>query len=284
MKCSYKLDDMEINCSALLAVARGAGELILKYFHSDATITVLQKSDNSPVTAADSKAHNYILHNLHALYPTIPCLSEEDKDKNKVTDMLRTTKAFWCVDPLDGTRGFIVGDAAFTVNIALIVDSKPVLGIVYAPALDEMYFGCVGSGAYKQLASGNTTKIIASLIVWEKLRILTGKYYNKRRLESLLLRYPHFQHTAVNSSYKFCLLAAGAADVYPRFGAISLWDVAAGSAILFAAGGRVVDFAAQDMLYTVQDDFGFLPFIALGRSAGEMELLGFIRKIGESSE
>jgi 3'(2'), 5'-bisphosphate nucleotidase len=282
MKCSYVLDDIEIDCSALLVVARGAGKLILKYFQSDSAIIVLQKSDNSPVTAADRKANNYIIQNLHALYPTIPCLSEEDKDKT--TDMFSTTEAFWCVDPLDGTRGFIAGDKSFTVNIALIVDNKPVLGVVYAPALDEMYFGCVGSGSYKQLASGDIEKITTSLIVWNKLRILTGKYYNKRRLESWVLRYPHFQHISVNSSYKFCLLASGAADVYPRFGDISLWDVAAGSAILFAAGGRVVDFAAQDMLYTVREDFAFLPFIALGQSVGEIELLGFIKKLGENVE
>lgn len=278
MDAAYKLNSLAIKWSDLLPIAVRAGEIILEQVRSCAALTIMHKPDSSPVTQADQQASEYIVAQLQQLYPDIPCLSEES---TKYYSDFANATAYWCVDPLDGTRGFIAGDKIYTVNIALMVHGRPVVGVVYAPAVDELYYGSMATGAFKVVDGKLPQPIKARAIDWQRPAILTGKFNNKKRMDMWLEHYPQFRHVAINSSYKFCLLAAGEADVYPRFGAISIWDIAAGSALLFAAGGTVVDFSNKQMQYTVHKDFGVVPFIALAASRNEQDLLSFIQKLGE---
>lgn len=280
MSAAYELLENKFYWNDLLLIARSAGAILLRYFNEDSkALFINHKSDNTPVTIADQQASDSIVTALTDLYPDIPCLSEESIGLSAYE--YEQLPAYWCIDPLDGTRGFIAGDKSFTVNIALMVGGHPVLGIVYAPALDEIYYGSHNHGAFCQIGSLDPVAICATKIDWNKLRILTGKFHNKQRVAAWLERNPSYKHIPVNSSYKFCLLASGQADLYPRFGSISLWDVAAGSAVLFAAGGSVVDFSAKAMQYSAQEDFLVVPFVALSSCVSESQLLDFISKLGE---
>jgi len=223
-------------------IARRAGAAILEVYAG--TFSVEHKADNSPLTAADMAAHHTILEGLRALAPDIPVLSEESADIPWSTRS--TWTRYWLVDPLDGTREFVKRNGEFTVNIALIERSAPAAGIVLAPALGRIFCGETGSGAFE---AGVEAETDAASLAWRALQarkasvqgpvVVASRSHRDERTEAYLKCLKVKKIVSAGSSLKFCLLAAGEADLYPRFGRTMEWDTAAGHAVLAAAGGSV---------------------------------------------
>jgi 3'(2'), 5'-bisphosphate nucleotidase len=223
----------------LTATVLEAGQTVMEVFNSD--FEVYGKDDKSPVTEADRQGEVIITKALQELAPDIPIVGEEAKSEGKCPDISGGT--FWLVDPLDGTKEFIKKGNDFTVNIGLIIDNKPVLGFVLAPALNQLYWGIVGKGAWIADINGNNPTNIKPIstrnITEDSLVIVASKSHRSEELEKWLSNYPSAQHTSIGSSLKFCLIATGEADLYPRLGPTCEWDTAAAHAVLLAAGGSV---------------------------------------------
>lgn len=243
----------DIQLSNLCQIARDAGTEILTIYNSDFDFE--QKGDGSPLTLADKRAHSLIEKQLQLLTPDIPVLSEESFET--ISDGRLDWPLYWLVDPLDGTKEFIKRNGEFTVNIALISRGKPVMGIVYAPVRDELYFAQMGKGAFKQESNqaplpihcrslGNTSiKIVASRShIGEEVQQFVQSMKNKAETVELI---------SLGSSLKLCLVASGEADFYPRLGLTSEWDTAAAQCVVEAAGGRVLDCQGASLRYSKQD-------------------------------
>jgi 3'(2'), 5'-bisphosphate nucleotidase len=228
----------KLDLAALLAgvrpIAEAAARATLQFYgHADATV----KNDGSPVTAADQAAEDIILPRLRALTPDIPVVSEEEAAKGLTPDV--TGDRFWLVDPLDGTKEFISGNGEFTVNIALIVDGAPALGVVVVPARGETYAGA-GPGSATLTDSAGTRPISARAIPDEGLTVVGSRSHgDAAAMDAFLAGRKVAAFRAAGSSLKLCLLAKGEADLYPRLGTTMEWDIAAGHAVLAAAGGSV---------------------------------------------
>ena len=207
---------------------------------------VVAKGDASPVTVADERAEALIVAALHELAPAIPIVAEEAVAAGQVPAV---GDRFWLVDPLDGTKEFIKRNGEFTVNIALIEDGRPVLGVVCAPALDRLYAGATGVGAYV-LDSGGRRPLRCRAVPPEGLTVVaSASHGDPGLLDDYLRGRPVAARRAIGSSLKLCLVAAGEADLYPRFGRTMEWDIAAGHAVLAAAGGAVTDLAGAPLGY-----------------------------------
>ncbi|MCE0490084.1 3'(2'),5'-bisphosphate nucleotidase CysQ [Pantoea sp. Mb-10] len=229
-------------------LAREAGEAIMQVYTSAQPVDVTRKSDDSPVTAADLAAHKVIVEGLQALTPEIPVLSEEDPPAWAVRQQWQK---YWLVDPLDGTKEFIKRNGEFTVNIALIEAGKPVLGVVYAPVIDVMYSAADGK-AWKE-EGGHKTQIHVRE-AHPPLVVVSRTHAAKNdELKEYLSQLGEHQTTAIGSSLKFCLVAEGKAQLYPRFGPTSIWDTAAGHAVAVAAGGYVRDWQGRVLDYTPRE-------------------------------
>jgi 3'(2'), 5'-bisphosphate nucleotidase len=225
-----------INSDLLIATARQAGAKILEiYEHEDFSKVVDMKADNSPLTMADHEANKIIVEALEKYFPEIPIISEEEKAIPYETR--KNWSICWLVDPLDGTKEFIKRNGEFTVNIALIENGKPVLGVIYAPVPDIMYFGKRGQGAWKEEEKGKRQPIQ----VGDKTEGITSVESRSHASDedSVLSRYRINDRVSVGSSLKFCSVAEGKADIYYRHGPTMEWDTAAGQAILEAAGGSM---------------------------------------------
>ena len=220
------------------AAARRAGALIMGVYASD--FEVRGKADASPVTEADELAERCILDALRQLDPTTPVVAEEAAAAGRVPSV---AGRFWLVDPLDGTREFISRNGEFTVNIALIEEGAPVMGVVFEPVADRLYAGILGQGAWLEEA-GARRQIRCRDVPPQGLVLACSRSHGDEAALAAWLgpRVPA-RRLAVGSSLKFGLIAAGRADVYPRFGRTMEWDTAAGHAVLRAAGGEVVDLA-----------------------------------------
>jgi 3'(2'), 5'-bisphosphate nucleotidase len=219
------------------------------------------KPDSSPVTAADETAERLIRDSLTALRPDIPIVSEETTG-NRVVDNLG--RRFFLVDPLDGTREFLAGLDEFTVNIALIDEATPVLGVVVAPALGLVWRGQVGHGAERlTLAGGERMPIGTRVPPASGARVLISRSHLDPATDAYLDRLSQPERIACGSSLKFCRLAEGAADLYPRLGPTSEWDIAAGHAVLIAAGGQMRQPDGSALRYG-QHEFRVAGFIASG--------------------
>lgn len=219
---------------ALIPVAREAGGKIMEIYNQPPVAQT--KGDGSPVTAADNAAEAVILSALKAIAPQIPVVSEE----NAASHHLAAPERFFLVDPLDGTKEFLKrdGKGSFTVNIALVENGEPILGVVYAPALDRMFSGAAGLGAREDRGAG--PQPIATRNPHDGKRIAVASASHRDAETDAWLAAEGISKTvSIGSSLKFCLVAAGEADVYPRFGPTMEWDTAAGDAILRAAGGHV---------------------------------------------
>ena len=228
----------------LLPIARAAGKTILQVYATD--FDVRGKADDSPVTEADRRAEALILPALTELTPDVPIVSEEAAAAG---DIPRVADRFWLVDPLDGTKEFIKRNGEFTVNIALIERGRPVLGVVLAPALDRLYAGAAGRGAF--LEDGTHRRQIACRRVPAAgLTVVASRSHgDTQALDRFLAGRAVASQTNAGSSLKFCLVAAGDADLYPRFGRTMEWDTAAGHAVLAAAGGRVTTVDGAELRY-----------------------------------
>jgi len=204
------------------------------------------KADTSPVTEADEKAEALILAELRVLTPQIPIVSEEAASAGHTPDI---GARFWLVDPLDGTKEFISRNGEFTVNIALIEEQRPTLGVVYAPALDRLFCGVEGGGARVEEASGSR-RIACRRVPSSGLTVVSSRSHgDAAALDQFLSGRRVAASVNAGSSLKFCLIAAGEADLYPRFGRTMEWDIAAGDAVLRAAGGRVIELDGREMRY-----------------------------------
>lgn len=246
---------------ALLPIARDAGTLIMQVYQSD--FAVRGKADASPVTEADEKAEALILNGLAELPLQFPVVAEEASAAGKVPEI---GDCFWLVDPLDGTREFINRNGEFTVNIALIEHGRPVLGVVLAPALDQLYAGCLAGGAYFEDAAGRQPIQVREPFP-DGLDILASRSHGDiNALEQLLAGRTVRNIVNAGSSLKLCLIAAGKADAYPRQGRTMEWDIAAGHAVLAAAGGHVQTFDGGPLLYG-KPDFENPHFVASGAQA-----------------
>lgn len=217
-----------------------AGDCIMQVYAGK--IDVRHKEDRSPVTVADELAEEVILDGLRAQYADIPVVAEESWAAGEVRKF--TSDLFILVDPLDGTKEFIRKGKSFTVNIALLRGDTPVLGVVYAPATDTLYSGHVGIGAWRGTgteADKPGQAIATRAFEPEKLAIVASRSHLNPETEEFLARFPDAALLNIGSSLKFCLVAEGKADLYPRFGPTMEWDTAAGQAVLMAAGGAVVN-------------------------------------------
>jgi 3'(2'), 5'-bisphosphate nucleotidase len=240
---------LESLLTALPGIAHRAGDAIMEIYGSD--FAVRGKADASPVTEADECAERLILADLHALAPDIPVVSEEDASRSGLPDITHATPLFWLVDPLDGTREFVDRNGEFTVNVALIENGVPILGVVYAPAIEALYTAAEGIGAF--FGDGDSKqRINVRSPPPEGLTVLASRSHGdeealQRYLESTGAKLAGIARSG--SSLKLCLVAAGSADLYPRLGRTMEWDIAAGHAVLRAAGGRVRTMTGEELAY-----------------------------------
>jgi len=221
---------------AVLQTALEAGRRILDVYEREFTVT--EKEDGSPVTAADHAAQAVIVEGLERLAPDIPILAEESAD----VDYGRRAgwKRFWLVDPLDGTKEFVSRNGEFTVNIALVEDGRPVLGVVYVPVTGVSYRACRGGGAMKQKGLCAAERIQARAYGGGRPMVVASRSHVTEALKQYIERIGEHDLVSMGSSLKFCLVADGTADVYPRVGPTMEWDTAAAQCVVEEAGGRVV--------------------------------------------
>ena len=233
----------------LLAIALEAGGAIMHVYGGD--IVVERKADESPVTTADHAAEAVIVARLHEAFRGVPVIAEEGMAQG---DEPGDADRFFLVDPLDGTREFISRNGEFTVNIALIDNGEPVAGAVYAPAAGRAFWGERGHGAWQaRIVDGavdeGSVKAIAVAPAHHRPRVLASRSHLDDATRRYLDRLGDCEVVQAGSSLKFCLIAAGEADLYPRFGRTMEWDTAAGHAVLAAAGGRVETPEGQPFRY-----------------------------------
>lgn len=243
------LSDVKIEYDALKSIAREAGEAILTiYQKEDFSVITDFKADNSPLTLADKESHNIISRRLEKLFPDIPVLSEEGKDIS--FDERRHWSRFWLVDPLDGTKEFINRNGEFTVNIALIENNKPIMGLIYIPVQHVFYFGKKGEEAFKEDTTTRTS--LKTSLKTKELKAVGSRSHSSKEEQDFLRKMNVTELVSKGSSLKFCMIAEGNADVYFRFGPTMEWDTAAGQAIVEAAGGSVLDSEKNIFSYNKQ--------------------------------
>ncbi len=242
---------------AICTLALKAGAKALDIYHTD--FVVEEKGDASPVTEADRAGEEIILNGLQALAPQIPVLAEEGASDGHIPAL---GDEFFLVDPLDGTKEFIKKTGEFTVNIALIRDKCPVLGVVYAPALARLYAGSRNAGAWvaeisKNNAIGDRQTISTRPSPQTNLVAVASRSHRSPETDAYLAKLDIADFAAAGSSLKFCLIAEGKADIYPRFGRTMEWDTGAGQAVLEAAGGKVVTHPQGETLLYGKKERGF---------------------------
>ncbi len=231
----------------LCALAREAGAVEKQIFEGGFTAEI--KQDGSPVTIADQKAEEIIIRKISELTPDIPFLGEESVAAGRVPDI--SGGLYWCVDPLDGTKEFVEGGGEFTVNIALMENFKPVIGVIYVPMKDVLYAATGAGTAFMQMAGTyEKTPISVRAVPDAGLTVVTSRRHgNPAAIENFLGGWKVSELLACSSSLKFCAIAEGRADFYPRLGPTSEWDTAAGDAILRAAGGHILTMDGQPLSY-----------------------------------
>ena len=233
----------------LVSIALDAGELILGIYRSDA-FAARAKEDGSPVTEADAAAEALILQRLHALEPDTPIIAEEEAAGGRIPN---AAPRFFLVDPLDGTKEFLNRNGDFTINIALIEQGEPVLGVVYAPAHGVIYAGETGAGARSATVTrgklGAWRPIQARAPCASGLSVVASRSHMSAETSAFVARFAVADMVSAGSSLKFCRVASGEADLYPRLGRTMEWDIAAGHAVLAAAGGDVKTLAGAALTY-----------------------------------
>lgn len=243
----------------VIAIARAAGEEVLRVYARGCAVHL--KRDGSPVTEADRRAQEIICARLERVAPGIPIVAEESTDSPTAA----IERDFWLVDPLDGTKEFVGRNGEFTINIALIVAGVPVLGVVLAPALNQLFAAASGAALIED--AGGRRRLAARVAPAEGETVVSSRSHSDpEALARFIAGRKIARSISAGSSLKFCLLAAGEADLYPRLGRTMEWDTAAGDAILRAAGGRVMDLDADPLRYG-KPGFENPSFVAMGREA-----------------
>ncbi|WP_345293181.1 3'(2'),5'-bisphosphate nucleotidase CysQ [Kangiella marina] len=241
-------------------IAIDAGRKVMSIYERD--FDIQEKSDNSPLTEADLASHHCIVESLSTITPNIPILSEESAD----IDWAERSQwhDYWLIDPLDGTKEFIKKNGEFTINIALISGGEPIFGVVYAPVLDELYFGGESIGAWKRAAT-STTSISVSESTATPVTVVGSRSHQSEDMKTYLERFDDYELVPMGSSLKICLVAEGKADIYPRLGPTSEWDTAAAHAVLKAAGGRCILYDTErELTYNSKESLLNPYFIAQG--------------------
>ena len=234
-----------------LEIVKEAGEAITDIYYSDFDYQF--KKDLSPITAADNLSHEIITKRLQILTPEIPILSEENSD---IPYKIRSQwTQYWLVDPMDGTKEFINRNGEFTVNIALIDKNTPKFGVIHLPITNETYWGSKISGSFYSNANDDVKRISVSESHQNPTRIVASRSHPSEMLNHLLDKINDYEVIKIGSSIKFCNIASGQADCYPRFGPTSEWDTAAGEAIVNFAGGFVVTTKGNSMNYNAKEDY-----------------------------
>jgi 3'(2'), 5'-bisphosphate nucleotidase len=238
-----------IQISDIIDIAKKAGTEILEVYNQKFDYEL--KEDKSPLTEADKRSHNLITSALKAKYPDIPILSEESKSVDYTTR--KNWNPFWLVDPLDGTKEFIKKNGEFTVNIALIQDNKPILGVVYIPVYNITYYAIKGEGSYKQDKANTPLKLTGkTTIETDKLVIIGSRSHATQELmdfvEEKKKEFKEVEFISAGSSLKLCYIAEGKADIYPRLGPTMEWDTAAAQIVVEESGKTVKKYQSRDDL------------------------------------
>ena len=242
----------------LVRIVRAAGLVVMR--HYEAGVDARVKSDRSPVTDADEEAEKLILAELNAAYPGVPVVAEEEAAAGRI---VQAGSHFFLVDPVDGTKEFVKRGGEFTVNIGEIKNGVPVSGVVLAPAIGRLFVGAVGQGAF-ELTEDTLRAIAARTPASDGLVAVSSRSHPDAKTDELLKALPIKGSTNAGSSLKFCLVAAGEADIYPRAGQTMEWDTAAGHAVLLAAGGRMTTWDGAPFVYG-KPEFRNSAFIARGK-------------------
>ena len=245
----------------VIALAADAGAAILRVYGRE-DFNIESKADASPLTAADLAAHKIIVAGLRELRPDVPILSEESAE---VPFSERSTwSSYWLVDPLDGTKEFIKRNGEFTVNIALVRDGQPVLGVVQAPVLGRFYYGTIVDGAWRQDDGAEPRRIGVTTEAAEPLRVAGSRSHADERMAAYLDCLGAHELRPMGSSLKSCLVAEGEADLYPRLGPTSEWDTGAAQAVVEAAGGMVTATSGRPLRYNQRDSLLNPDFLVFG--------------------
>ena len=247
------MEDIQIKSELieqLIEISKDAGKAIMEVYNSNFGHQI--KEDLSPLTKADTLSNNIICEKLKVITPDIPILSEENSD---IPFNIRSSwEQYWLVDPLDGTKEFIKKNGEFTVNIALIRDHKPVFGLIHLPVKKHTYWGYDDEGSFFLDQENNIKKISVSKNINDPIRIVASRSHPSDELNNLLGKIKNYKLLNVGSSLKFCLIASGELDIYPRFGPTSEWDIAAGHAIVNCAGGHIQTFDGNNIQYNMKDN------------------------------
>ncbi len=241
--------DLEKLLEPVTALAVEAGNAILAVYATD--FDVQSKSDNSPLTQADLASQRRIAAGLTALTPEIPIISEEEGLPE--FSVRRHWQRYWLIDPLDGTKEFVNRNGEFTVNIALIDEYRPIFGVVHVPVQDKTYVGCKGRGAERR-EHGQITAIRVAKTSGSPVRIVGSRSHRGASLDAFLEKLGAHDMVPMGSSLKFCTVAEGNADVYPRLGPTSEWDTAAAQAVVEQAGGQVLELDGKPLSYNQKED------------------------------
>ncbi len=257
MEVDRPLDQM---IEPVSAIARKAGDAILEVYATD--FAVQSKDDDSPLTQADLASHRVIMAGLAELTPAVPIISEE----SGLPDFAerRGWGEYWLIDPLDGTKEFVKRNGEFTVNIALIRDSRPVLGVVHVPVLGKTYTGCEGHGATRRDGDGAAQSIRVRAAASAPIRVVGSRSHQSDSVSAFLEAAGETEMVPMGSSLKFCVVAEGDADVYPRLGPTSEWDTAAAQAVVEQAGGHVLKTDGAALDYNTKDDILNPWFVVIG--------------------
>jgi 3'(2'), 5'-bisphosphate nucleotidase len=265
------LDYPQALCNQVIRLARSAGDVLLDHFDESGGMPFTTKPDGSPVTVADALAEDVIMTSLRDMTPDTPVIAEEAVARGDIPSFDPAGYA-WLIDALDGTRGFIRGDKDFTVNIGLVKNGLPILGVIYAPALGELYAGH-GVGTARRMLddTGSEKNIHVRKPLREGLTVaVSGGGAPTPQRDAFLEQFKVAKVLQRNSSIKLCLIAAGKADISLRFKEISFWDLAAGHAILESAGGCMTDMNGHPLRYLQnKNDFNLSGFFA---SSGHVDL------------
>ena len=244
----------------IVALAREAGDAILEVYASD--FDVQSKDDESPLTQADLASHRQIVAGLAELAPGTPVISEESGLPPFETRSQWPT--YWLIDPLDGTKEFVNRNGEFTVNIALISDGRPAFGVVHVPVLGKTYVGCEGHGAELRVDGDPPKPIRVAERSAKPVRVVGSRSHRGSSLDAFIEELGDCDLVPMGSSLKFCVVAEGGADVYPRLGPTSEWDTAAAQAVVEQAGGSVVTLDGKPMKYNQKEEILNPYFVVIG--------------------
>jgi len=253
--------DLEALLPRVVALAEKAGAAVMEVYASGDFETTYKKEDASPLTRADLASHRLLAEGLRALTPAWPVLSEESKEVPY--PKRQSWKRYWLIDPLDGTKEFIKRRDEFTINVALIKRGEPALGVVYAPAMEELYYAARGLGSFKRKGEEPPERIVAGDYRTGGVTVVVSRSHAGARVEDLVRKINPAESLSIGSSLKLCLVAEGRAHLYPRLGPTMEWDIAAAQCVVEEAGGTVTDLSGRRLRYN-KPSLENPPFIVCG--------------------